>query len=111
MNPKGWENDTKPRYLVVNADEGEPGQRDANFMARSPFGAVTSSLSLMEMLIRLTSLQEFQQAAHLSIPDHILTFFLEETSTTGLQGEARWKARNEAKRRVGFDPYTDTPTK
>jgi hypothetical protein len=22
MNPKGWENDTKPRYLVVNADEG-----------------------------------------------------------------------------------------
>lgn len=86
-------------------------QRDANFMARSPFGAVTSSLSLMEMLIRLTSLQEFQQAAHLSIPDYILSFFLEETSTTGLQGEARWKARNEAKRRVGFDPYTDTPTK
>lgn len=86
-------------------------QRDANFMARSPFGAVTSSLSLMEMLVRLTSLQEFQQAAHLSIPDYILSFFLEETSTTGLQGEARWKARNEARRRVGFDPYTDTPTK
>lgn len=86
-------------------------QRDANFMARSPFGSVTSSLSLMEMLIRLTSLQEFQQAAHLSIPDYILSFFLEETSTTGLQGEARWNARNEAKRRVGFDPYTDTPTK
>lgn len=86
-------------------------QRDANFMARSPFGSVTSSLSLMEMLIRLTSLQEFQQAAHLSIPDYILSFFLEETSTTGLKGEDRWKARNEAKRRVGFDPYTDTPTK
>lgn len=86
-------------------------QRDANFMARSPFGSVTSSLSLMEMLIRLTSLQEFQQAAHLSIPDYILSFFLEETSTTGLKGEERWKVRNEAKRRVGFDPYTDTPTK
>ncbi|CAN8098413.1 unnamed protein product [Discula destructiva] len=86
-------------------------QRDANFMARSPFGSVTSSLSLMEMLIRLTSLQEFQQAAHLSIPDYILSFFLEETSTTGLKGEARWKARNEAKRRVGFDPYTDSPSK
>ncbi|PSS03488.1 RanGTP-binding protein [Coniella lustricola] len=86
-------------------------QRDDNFMARSPFGSVTSSLSLMEMLIRLTSLQEFQQAAHLSIPDYILSFFLEETSTTGLHGEERWKARNEAKRRVGFDPYTDTPTK
>lgn len=86
-------------------------QRDANFMARSPFGAVTSSLSLMEMLIRLTCLQEYQQAAHLSIPDHILSFFLEETSTTGLKGEARWKMRNEAKRRMGFDPYTDTPTR
>lgn len=86
-------------------------QRDANFMARSPFGSVTSSLSLMEMLIRLTSLQEFQQAAHLSIPDYILSFFLEETSTTGMKGEDRWTARNEAKRRVGFDPYTDTPTK
>lgn len=81
-----------------------------DFMARSPFGAVTSSLSLMEMLIRLTSLQEFQQASHLSIPDHILTFFLEETSTTGLVGERQWKARSEAKRYMGFDPYTDTPT-
>lgn len=77
----------------------------------SPFGTIISSLSLMEMLIRLTSLQEFQQAAHLSIPDYILSFFLEETSTTGLKGEERWRARDEAKRRVGFDPYTDTPSK
>ncbi|KAM0322303.1 hypothetical protein ACHAQA_009592 [Verticillium albo-atrum] len=86
-------------------------QSARNFVARSPFGAITTSLSLMEMLIRLTSLQEFQQASHLSIDDHILTFFLEETSTTGLDREERWTARNEAKRRVGFDPYTDTPTK
>lgn len=86
-------------------------KRDEQFMARSPFGSITSSLSLMEMLIRLTSLQEFQQSAHLSIPDYILSFFLEETSTTGLKGEERWKAKHEAKRRVGFDPYTDTPTK
>lgn len=91
--------------------EKSQSQRDANFMARSPFSSVTSSLSLMEMLIRLTSLQEFQQVAHLSIPDYILSFFMEETSTTGLKGEERWKARSEAKRRVGFDPYTDTPTK
>lgn len=82
-----------------------------SFVARSPFGSITSSLSLMEMLIRLASLQEFQQTTHLAIPDHILTFFLEETSTTGLRGEERWKSRNEAKRRVGFDPYTDTPTR
>lgn len=86
-------------------------RREEQFVARSPFSSITSSLSLMEMLIRLTSLQEFQQAAHLSIPDHILSFFLEETSTTGLKGEARWRMRNEAERRVGFDPYTDTPTK
>lgn len=80
-----------------------------DFVARSPFKTITSSLSLIEMLIRLAGLQEFQQASHLSIPDHILTFFLEETSTTGLSGEARRTVRSEAKRRVGFDPYTDTP--
>ncbi|KAI8296647.1 hypothetical protein K4K61_000729 [Colletotrichum sp. SAR11_59] len=82
-----------------------------SFVQRSPFGAVTTSLSLMEMLIRLTSLQEFQQASHLTIHDHILTFFLEETSTTGLRGEEQLRARTEAKRRVGFDPYTDTPSR
>ncbi|PNP60384.1 hypothetical protein THARTR1_00408 [Trichoderma harzianum] len=79
-----------------------------DFVSRSPFGAITTSLSLIEMLIRLAGLQEFQQASHLSIPDHILTFFLEETSTTGLTGEAMWRARSETKQRVGFDPYTDT---
>ncbi|KAH7157675.1 RanGTP-binding protein-domain-containing protein [Dactylonectria estremocensis] len=82
-----------------------------DFVARSPFGTITTSLSLMEMLIRLTSLQEFQQTSHLSIPDHILTFFLEETSTTGLVGETQWRIRSEAKRRMGFDPYTDAPSR
>ncbi|KAH7175674.1 RanGTP-binding protein-domain-containing protein [Dactylonectria macrodidyma] len=82
-----------------------------DFVARSPFGTITTSLSLMEMLIRLTSLQEFQQTSHLSIPDHILTFFLEETSTTGLVGETQWRVRSEAKRRMGFDPYTDVPAR
>lgn len=85
--------------------------RQASFVARSPFGAITTSLSLMEMLIRLTSLQQFQQANHLSIPDYMLNFFLEDTSTTGLRGEQSWKVRHEARRRVGFDPYTDTPVK
>lgn len=80
-------------------------------VAQSPYGSVTSSLSLLEMLIRLTSLQQFQQTSHLAIPDHILTFFLEETSATGLRGEARWQAKRAAKQRMGFDPFTDTPTK
>jgi hypothetical protein len=88
----------------------EPRRDNADsYVTRSPFGSITSSLSLLEMLIRLTSLQEFQQTSHLAIPDHILTFFLEDTSTTGLQGEAHWRMRSEAKRRMGFDPYTDIP--
>ncbi|KAL1867316.1 Ran-specific GTPase-activating protein 30 [Diaporthe australafricana] len=109
QSPTGLsDNTSKP---VSRNIERLDARREEQFVARSPFNSITSSLSLMEMLIRLTSLQEFQQAAHLSIPDHILSFFLEETSTTGLRGEERWKARNEAERRVGFDPYTDTPTK
>ncbi|KAK7419955.1 Ran-specific GTPase-activating protein 30 [Neonectria magnoliae] len=98
-------NSPQPVSRVRNAAETQ------DFVARSPFRTITTSLSLMEMLIRLTSLQEFQQASHLSIPDHILTFFLEETSTTGLVGETQWRVRSDAKRRMGFDPYTDSPTK
>lgn len=77
---------------------------------QSPFKSITTSLSLIEMLIRLAGLQEFQQASHLTIPDHILAFFLEETSTTGATGDMRWNLRREAKQRVGFDPYTDAPS-
>lgn len=95
----------------VSGDVGanHPLTSQEALVTRSPFGAITTSLSLLEMLIRLAGLQEFQQTCHLAIPDHILTFFLEETSTTGLTGEDEWNARNEARRRVGFDPYTDTP--
>ncbi|CAG9999137.1 unnamed protein product [Clonostachys byssicola] len=91
---------------ILPAATGSSG----NFMSRSPFGAIITSLSLIEMLIRLASLQEFQQASHLSIPDHVMSFFLEETSSTGLSGEAGWKMRKEARERVGFDPYSDNPS-
>jgi hypothetical protein len=79
----------------------------------SPFGPVRSSLSLLEMLIRLTALQQFQQASHLSIPDELLTFFLEESSTTGAggDGDERRRTRREARRKVGFDPYDESPVK
>ena len=79
----------------------------------SPFGAIRSSLSLLEMLIRLTSLQQFQQASHLSITDELLTFFLEESSTTGAggDGDERRRTRREARRKVGFDPYDESPVK
>ncbi|RDW75164.1 hypothetical protein BP6252_06306 [Coleophoma cylindrospora] len=79
----------------------------------SPFGNVRSSLSLMEMLIRLTALQQFQQASHLAIPDELLTFFLEESSTTGAGGDSdeRRRTRQDARRKVGFDPYDESPVK
>lgn len=78
-----------------------------NTFPESPLGSIVSSLSLLEMLIRLASLQEFQQTSHLAIRDHVLTFFLEETSSTGLVGDSQSKARAETRNKVGFDPYTD----
>ncbi|KAH6647524.1 RanGTP-binding protein-domain-containing protein [Truncatella angustata] len=77
---------------------------------RSPFGAIRTSLSLLEMLLRLTSLQEFEQMTHLSIPDHVLKFYLDESaSESGLHGKERWAARAEAAKKMGFDPYVDGP--
>ncbi|KAI9811547.1 MAG: hypothetical protein M1826_003150 [Phylliscum demangeonii] len=74
---------------------------------------IRTSLSLLEMLIRLTALQQFQQASHLSIPDELLNFFLSESSTTGagVDGEERRRKRWEARRKVGFDPYDESPVK
>lgn len=95
---------------LARANKLDKSQEASDFVSRSPFGAITTSLSLLEMLIRLASLQEFQQAPHLSIPDHILTFFLEQTSTTGLAGEAGTRIREEVRRKVGFDPYSDNPS-
>lgn len=80
----------------------------ATLIERSPFGAIKTSLSLLEMLLRLTSLQEFEQRTHLSIPDNILKFYLDESvSTSGLRGAQRAAASAEAERKVGFNPYTD----
>ena len=45
MNSKGWENDTKPRYLVVNADEGEPGTcKDREIMRKDPHKLIEGCL-------------------------------------------------------------------
>lgn len=77
---------------------------------RSPFGAIRTSLSLLEMLLRLASLQEFEQTTHLAIPDHMLKFYVDESaSETGLRGQERRAARAEATRKFGFDPYKDAP--
>jgi len=74
---------------------------------------IKTSLSLLEMLIRLTALQQFQQTSHLAIPDELLTFFLSDSSTVGSggDGELRRRVRREARMRVGFDPYDESPIK
>lgn len=75
---------------------------------------IRTSLSLLETLLRLVSLQQFQQTSHLSIPDELLTFFLSESASTGAansDSQERKRLRNEARRRVGFDPYDESPVK
>jgi hypothetical protein len=75
--------------------------------------ALRSSLSLLELLIRLTTLQQFQQASHLSINDEFLNFFLSGSSSTGAgaDSEYRKRVRRDARLRIGFDPYDESPIK
>ncbi|OAP58232.1 hypothetical protein AYL99_07322 [Fonsecaea erecta] len=75
--------------------------------------SIRTSLSLLELLLRLTSLQQFQQQSHLSITDELLTFFLEESASTGAGGDERYRQalRADARRRVGWDPYDESPVK
>ncbi|KAF7888816.1 hypothetical protein EAF00_009116 [Botryotinia globosa] len=95
-----------PMPLSFNRSESptQPLQIDIN---------LRSSLSLLEMLIRLTALQQFQQSTHLSVPDEFLTFFLHESSTTGAGGNdsERKRTRAMARKKVGFDPYDESPVK
>ncbi|KAI5859170.1 hypothetical protein BZA05DRAFT_383554 [Tricharina praecox] len=45
MNPPGWDKGTTPRYLVVNADEGEPGTcKDREIMRKDPHKLVEGCL-------------------------------------------------------------------
>lgn len=78
-----------------------------------PFSKIKTSLSLLELLLRLTSLQQFQQQSHLSITDELLNFFLEESASTGAGGDEAYRQhlRTEARRRVGWDPYDESPVK
>ena len=75
---------------------------------------IRTSLSLLETLLRLLSLQQFQQTSHLAIPDELLNFFLSEAATTGAAAGdegARRRLRADARRRIGFDPYDESPIK
>ena len=85
-----------------------------NHHSAPPMPPIRTSLSLLETLLRLLSLQQFQQTPHLSIPDELLTFFLSESASTGAatsDSQERKRLRIEARRRVGFDPYDESPVK
>lgn len=90
-----------------------PPQPSTSTVSNPLFNNIRTSLSLLETLLRLTSLQQFQQQSHLSITDELLNFFLEESSTTGAGGDEqhRQRLRAEARRKVGWDPYDESPLK
>jgi len=75
--------------------------------------SVKTSLSLLEMLVKLTALQQFRQESHLAIEDELLNFFLEDSATAGAgpDKDYRQRLRHDAVRRVGFDPYDESPIK
>ncbi|KKK21605.1 hypothetical protein ARAM_004120 [Aspergillus rambellii] len=87
--------------------------RSTTTVSNPLFDNIRTSLSLLETLLRLMSLQQFQQQSHLSISDELLNFFLEESSTTGAGGDEqhRQQLRSDARRRVGWDPYDESPVK
>lgn len=123
-NPTAESNIDKMAKLSLNDERHTPSPSPSRPTSSSKPAATTTvtnplfenirtSLSLLETLLRLTSLQQFQQQSHLSISDELLNFFLEESSTTGAGGDEqhRQRLRHEARRRVGWDPYDESPVK
>ena len=103
--------------LNINTPTSSSSTERSSYSQQTPnpsLPPIRSSLSLLEMLLRLLSLQQFQQTPHLSIPDELLTFFLSESASTGAasnDAQERKRLREEARRRVGFDPYDESPVK
>ncbi|KAK5798144.1 hypothetical protein VI817_004435 [Penicillium citrinum] len=91
----------------------QPANTTITTVSNPLFENIRTSLSLLETLLRLTSLQQFQQKSHLAISDELLNFFLEESASTGAGGDEqhRQRLRSEARRRVGWDPYDESPVK
>lgn len=113
-SPGGARDSTAANGTMTNTPSGAslfPANFNS-FLTRSGAG-IRTSLSLLEMLIRLTSLQQFQQASHLTINDELLNFFLVESSNTGATGntDQRKRVRIDARQKVGFDPYNESPIK
>ncbi|KAL2829812.1 RanGTP-binding protein-domain-containing protein [Aspergillus cavernicola] len=114
-------NTEKMAQLSIDSDRGSPNPASpqpgntqlATTVSNPLFNNIRTSLSLLETLLRLMSLQQFQQQSHLSISDELLNFFLEESSNTGAGGDEqhRQRLRADARRRVGWDPYDESPVK
>jgi hypothetical protein len=106
-----------PEWLAFEVyTEPEDSDNESNDLQVLTPGTPTikTSLSLLETILRLLSLQQFQQMSHLSISDEFLNFFLSEAGTTGAaNGDEvnRRRLRFEARQRLGFDPYDESPIK
>lgn len=114
MDGKGGSSRPSPRREVsIPVSSSEHQLHTMSTISNPLFNNIRTSLSLLETLLRLTSLQQFQQQSHLSITDELLNFFLEESSTTGAGGDEdhRQHVRAEARRKVGWDPYDESPLK
>jgi hypothetical protein len=107
------ENSPSPNTQLIPSPQKTSAPMPSYTPKHTAIPAIKTSLSLLEMLVRLTALQQFQQSSHLAIPDELLTFFLSESSTVGSGGdsELRRRVRREARMRVGFDPYDESPIK
>lgn len=76
----------------------------------STSATVRSNLSLLECLLRLTSLQNYQQASHLTVHDELLNLFLSDANSWLGSRESREREREDARRRIGFDPFGSRPS-
>lgn len=105
--------EASPSPSPSRQQHGLSQQRNTTTVSNPIFNNIRTSLSLLETLLRLMSLQQFQQQSHLAITDELLNFFLEESSTTGAGGDEqhRQRLRAEARRKVGWDPYDESPVK
>lgn len=65
---------------------------------------VKSSLSILECLLRLAILQNYQQTSHLAVHDELLNLFLSDSACSGSR-RSRELERESARRRIGFDPF------
>ncbi|KAF3903260.1 hypothetical protein ABW20_dc0107113 [Dactylellina cionopaga] len=61
-----------------------------------------SSLSLLECLLRLAGLQNYQQTSHLFVHDELLNLFLSDAYS---DEKSRRKERVAARKKIGFDPF------